>query len=128
MTTSEAVNGASGAFAWTNTDAAPGAGHLQTVGQLLTSTDISLTRIVAALVFCLLLAVAAIFLIRRTGMTRVTARTAASSQITVLERTRLNPGTTLYLVGYGQTHVLLACDSHGVKTLHSQPSTPEQNR
>ncbi len=98
-----------------------------TLGQK-TGGDIDFVRAGGSLVFCLLLAVALIFLIKKVrgipGKWTGVNGGGKSSRLKVVESTRLNPSTTLYVVEFNtgtvSQSILLVQDASGIKQLNVQ--------
>jgi flagellar biogenesis protein FliO len=81
--------------------------------------EIDLVRVVLALVVCLAVGVAALWLLRRYGGARFTALVPRDGQrrLHVVETTRLHVRATLYVVEFDGRRILIAADQNGVVRL-----------
>ncbi len=70
--------------------------------------------------FCLLLGVAVIFVLRRRLVARAPSGILQERRIRILEHVRLTPRDTLHLVEYDQRVVLLVSGATGVTLLDAQ--------
>ncbi|KAK47789.1 hypothetical protein BG58_40985 [Caballeronia jiangsuensis] len=95
------------------------------VSNALIASDISPLRIVAALVFCLLLGVAIIFLMRRWNIRGSAFMPRSTGQLRLLQTLRLDARATLHLIEYGNTQLLLGCGPEGITSLHTRSLAQE---
>ncbi|WGS41639.1 flagellar biosynthetic protein FliO [Burkholderia sp. JSH-S8] len=90
-------------------------------------SGIDLFRISGALVLCIVLGVAAIFLLRRYGFGRSDGfgTPAGRRCLTIVDTVRLAPRVMLHVVEYDERRVLLALDADGVTLLdaHSRAAS-----
>ncbi len=77
-------------------------------------------RVLAALAACIGVLGVALFVLRRRIGTRSFA--PAGKHVTVLDKQRLTPASTLYVVEFGQRKHLLASSEHGWTCIASTPS------
>lgn len=95
---------------------------------MLAGSDIGLARMIAALVFCLALGVGAIFLMRRWERRGLAPAVRTNKQLRIVQALRLNARSTLYLVEYGATRVLIGCGPGGITSLHAHHDVEEPSR
>ncbi|KVC64679.1 flagellar biosynthetic protein FliO [Burkholderia stagnalis] len=90
-------------------------------------SGIDLFRISGALVLCIVLGVAAIFLLRRYGFGRADGfgTPAGRRCLTIVDTVRLAPRVTLHVVEYDERRVLLSLDANGITLLdaHARPAS-----
>lgn len=92
---------------------------------VLALSDVNPVRIIAALILCLLVGVAAIILMRRTGLYAGVPRSNTNRRMRILETVRLDPKHALHLVKIGDEDIVVACGPNGVTKLHHGPTRPE---
>jgi flagellar protein FliO/FliZ len=97
----------------------------EVASNVLVYGNISPVRVIAALTLCLLIGVAAIVLMRRSGLYASIPRIRTNKHMRVLETVRLDPKNTLHLLRIGDEDIVVACGPGGVAKLHHGPSRPE---